>query len=85
MNVSYHKKFSKALKTQPKNIQDKFLETLDLFLEDQFHPALHNHALNPPFQGLRSIDITPDVRALYEENANEIFFVRIGTHSQLYG
>jgi len=50
---------------------------------------LYNHPFHEPYLGLRSIDITSDWRAIYEDkNEGEekvALFVLIGTHDQLYG
>jgi mRNA-degrading endonuclease YafQ of YafQ-DinJ toxin-antitoxin module len=55
-----------------------------LFAEDRFHSQLNNHSLNYPYKGCRSINISGDVRAIYEEVPEGILFIRIGSHSELY-
>ncbi|HMO77782.1 MAG TPA: type II toxin-antitoxin system mRNA interferase toxin, RelE/StbE family [Candidatus Paceibacterota bacterium] len=84
MNVKFHKNFKKALKKQPGNIQNKFFECLDIFVEDQFSYQLNNHALSGKFKGWRSINITGDVRVHYREEERAIILLDIGTHAQLY-
>ena len=84
MSISYHRKFKKSLKKQPKRIQEKFFKVFDIFLEDQCHFYLNNHALGPPLQGVRSFNVTGDVRVHYEELSDELQLLDIGTHSQLY-
>jgi addiction module RelE/StbE family toxin len=84
MNIAFHKSFKKALSKQPKNIQDKFFECLDIFVEDQFSYQLNNHALGGDFKGWRSINITGDVRVHYRELGHSIILMNIGTHAQLY-
>lgn len=59
--------FNKQRKASPLEIKEAFLETLTLFLEDQGHPSLRNHALKEKFAGYRSIDITEDWRAIFRE------------------
>ncbi|MBI2635437.1 MAG: hypothetical protein HYW79_02735 [Parcubacteria group bacterium] len=57
-----------------------------LFVEDPYHPVLNNHALKERYQGYRSIDITGDLRALFELRGENIaFFIIVDTHSNLYG
>ncbi|MEK7170141.1 MAG: type II toxin-antitoxin system mRNA interferase toxin, RelE/StbE family [Patescibacteria group bacterium] len=85
MRVAYHKNFKKALWRQPKKIQQRFLEKLEVFVEDQFHYTLNNHALSGKFLGTRSFDITGDIRVHYEEADDGIVLMNIGTHFQLYG
>ena len=85
MRVAYHRNFKKALRRQPRKIRQKFLEKLEVFVEDQFHYSLNNHALSGRFLGTRSFDVTGDVRVHYEEVDDGIVLMNIGTHSQLYG
>jgi addiction module RelE/StbE family toxin len=84
MNIKFHKNFKKALKKQPNNIQDKFFDCLDIFVEDQFSYQLNNHALSGEFKGWRSININGDVRVHYREDGRTIILLDIGTHAQLY-
>jgi mRNA-degrading endonuclease YafQ of YafQ-DinJ toxin-antitoxin module len=46
-------------------------------------------SLKEPYEGLRSIDITNDYRAIYEEvpsgTETIAYFSLIGTHDELYG
>ena len=84
MSVTFHKSFQKALKKQPKTIQDKFFSRLDIFVEYQFSYELNNHALSGDFKGWRSINITGDVRVHYREVVQGIVLLDIGTHAQLY-
>jgi len=84
MRIEYHRNFKKALRRQPKKIQGKFLETLKVFVENQFHYSLNNHALSGKFLGTRSFDVTGNVRVHYEELENGMILMNIGTHSQLY-
>lgn len=84
MDVKFHKNFKKAFQKQPKNVQSKFFQCLDLFVEDQFSYLLNNHALSGQFKGWRSINITGDVRVHYREQGRCIILLDIGTHAQLY-
>ena len=84
MHISYHKKFKKTLVKQPAKIQEKFFEALDIFVKDPFHYSLNNHALTGEFRGLRSFDVTGDVRVHYEEFSEGVVLISIGTHAQLY-
>lgn len=69
----------------PHSLQDSFEERLTFFVADQYHPLLRNHALMGEWAGCRSINITGDVRAVYESITGEhVEFVAIGTHSELY-
>ncbi len=61
-----------------------FKERLEIFIEDPFDPRLRNHPLKGKLKGYRSINITGDWRALFKEVEDGVYFVIIGTHSQLY-
>ncbi len=85
MEIKYSKKFLKQFQKSPSKVQKIFLDKQDIFSEDRNHPILRNHRLSGKFKNLRSINVTGDWRALYEEyNKEVIVFVLIGTHSQLY-
>ena len=72
-------------KKQPAWLQDKFEERIRLFQKDMFEPILNNHSLEGEWLGCRSINITGDIRAVFEElSTNHIQFLAIGTHSELY-
>lgn len=84
MMLQFHRHFTKQLKklsaTERQIVQDR----LELFLLDPFHPRLHNHPLHGRYLNYRSIDIRPDLRAIYKDTGDAFIFVTIGTHSQLY-
>lgn len=85
MIIKYGRVFKKMLHKQPAGIQEKFYERLTLFVKDKYNPLLSNHALNGEWVGCRSINITGDMRAVFEELDNEcIEFIDIGSHSELY-
>lgn len=85
MRITYSRVFKKMLRKQPVAIQEKFYERLTLFVKDKSNPLLSNHALSGEWAGCRSINITGDMRAVFEELDNECFeFIDIGSHSELY-
>ena len=85
MHVRFHKNFDKKqlkLRTGEKN---KVKERIIIFSQNPFDLLLHNHPLLGKYQGYRSINITADIRALYKVvSENEVLFVFLGTHSELY-
>ena len=91
MEVTYHKKFKKALEKQPERVQGTFFEVLDRFIADPSSHALRDHALRDHalsgrYQGVRSFDVAWDVRVLYcYQDAATVQLLNIGTHAQLYG
>lgn len=86
--IDYSRKFLKQLKKSPLEIKIAFRKRLELFLKDPFHPQLNNHALTGKYSDYRSINITGNWRAIFEEFGDEsgkvVTFEVIGTHSQLY-
>ena len=86
MKIIFHKNFERNYKKLPKNIKERFKDRRDIFLENSFDPILNNHTLTGKYFGYRSIDVTGDIRVIFEQTEKEIArFVNIGTHSQLYG
>jgi addiction module RelE/StbE family toxin len=80
-----HKKFKKAYKKLPVNVQQAIKDRLLLFASEPFNIALHNHALRGKYEGCRSINVTGDFRIIYSEEPNgDVLLLHIGTHSQLY-
>ena len=86
MKIAFSKNFIKGAKKLPKQTREKLHARIILFVENQTHHSLRNHALAGKYKEYRSIDITGDVRVLYFNLSDyEIVFDEIGTHSQLYG
>lgn len=89
MILRYNPGFLKQLKKLDVRIRKSFKEKIAIFITDPFNLQLDNHALKREYQGYRSIDITNDYRALYQEKVevDELvaYFVALGTHEELYG
>ena len=85
MELLFHKTFKKLYQKHPKKIQDKFGERLELFTLNEQHPLLHLHTLSGAEYHIESINVTADYRALFLRTKKDITFLRIGTHSSLYG
>lgn len=85
MNVVFHKRFDKMASKLPVKVKMKMVERIMLFSKDPLAYMLRNHALNTPYKGSYSIDITGDYRAIYYlVDDQTAMFTHIGTHSQLY-
>jgi len=88
MNVKLDPDLFKKIKKLDKRIRKSFREKISLFAENPNDPQLNNHLLRKPYEGLRSIDITNDYRAIYgefQENGELIaYFTHFGTHKELY-
>lgn len=80
-----HKSFGKHYKKLSLRDQALVKERIQLFIKDQSHPKLRNHSLKGKYQGCNSIDIRPDLRAVYYlDNPDFAVFTAVGSHSQLY-
>ncbi len=78
------KRFDKQFAKLPNKLRIQFIERVEIFVENSFDSILNNHAVHYPYDGCRSINITGDIRAIYEPRENTAIFIRIGTHSELY-
>ena len=85
MEILLHRNFKKKFKKLSPKIKRIYFEKVGVFINDPFHPSLHNHSVAPQYPGWRSIDITGDFRVLFEpKKENLVLFMKIGTHSELY-
>ncbi len=89
MSIKYSTTFKKQYKKAPEKIQEKVKGRISIFVQDPTNQQLNNHGLTGKFQGLRSINITGDWRAVYSIRLNphsqkEYYSELVGTHSQLY-
>ncbi|MFA6513830.1 MAG: type II toxin-antitoxin system mRNA interferase toxin, RelE/StbE family [Patescibacteria group bacterium] len=86
MQIEYSKKFIKEFKKCPVNVKINFKSRLEIFINYQYNSMLNNHPLIGELRNYRSININGDWRAIFEEidGGQIIYFVAIGTHSQLY-
>lgn len=84
MNVFTSKKFEKMFRKCHQEIKDRFIERLKIFKKNKYNFVLNNHSLTGKLKGLRSINVSGDYRAIFEEKSEDIIFVAIGNHSQLY-
>lgn len=84
--VEFHKDFQKDFKKLSPVIQKKFWQRLELWQEQPLHVLLNHHVLTGKLQGKHSINITGDVRAIYEERSETlVIYLLVGRHAQLYG
>ena len=78
----------KKLKKLDVRIRNSFKERIFIFQKDPVDSQLNNHKLRDPYKNLRSIDITNDYRAIYEEikvgKETVSYFLLLGTHDELY-
>lgn len=80
---NFEKHYEKRIKPQQKLV-GQFTERYKLFLMSERGKPLDDHALSGGLQGRRAFSITGDVRVIYIELADQIIFLDVGTHSQVY-
>ncbi|MDB5245150.1 MAG: toxin of the YafQ-DinJ toxin-antitoxin system [Parcubacteria group bacterium] len=86
MEAARHPRFEKKIARLPKPIRIALASRLELFLYDDRHPLLNDHALSGDRSGQRSINITGDWRLIYERiDTNLVLLLDIDTHHNLYG
>lgn len=84
--IEYTKKFRKQYSKLNPKIRAQFKKRQQLWLDDPYNTQLHLHMLTGEYAGLYSINVTGDIRALYEKIGDSyVIFGFIGAHSQLYG
>lgn len=85
--VRFHRAFDKHYKKRiaPKlNVMEAFAKRYALFLSGERGRPLDDHPLTGSKFGKRAFSITGDIRVIYEETADAIIFLDIGTHAQVY-
>ena len=85
MTIQLHKNFKKQYEKLTESQKRKFRERRGAFLLDEFNPILNNHALKGIYLGYRSINVTGDIRVIFKIEGEDAIFVKIGSHSKLYG
>lgn len=86
MKIVLHRNFIKRYRKLNRPEQQQFKKRRDLFLDNPFHPLLYNHALHGEYNHHRSINITGDLRVIYQEiSPDTAHFIALGTHPELYG
>ncbi len=82
-----HKQFEKHFRkriTPDKKLTAQFELRLALFQAGERDYPLNDHALSGNMSGKRAFSVAPDLRVIYEETADFILFLDIGSHSQIY-
>lgn len=83
----YTKQFNKDVKRSQKRGKDlKILKEIIFLLmgEDNLPVKNKDHKLGGSFNECRECHLEPDWLLIYKKEAENIFFVRIGTHSDLF-
>ena len=79
------RKFDKQFAKLSEKIKNQCVERIKIFIDNPFHETLNNHRLAGKYTGCRSINMTGDIRIIYEMVENDTArFLIIGSHSELY-
>jgi mRNA-degrading endonuclease YafQ of YafQ-DinJ toxin-antitoxin module len=86
MTIRFSKRYKKQYKKLSVRLQRQTKLRIELWQEDPTNAILRLHRLEDKLARYYSINITGDIRALYEIIDDEIhMYDMIGSHSQLYG
>lgn len=85
MKIVYSKQFAKQYKKLSPQLKRQTKSRIELWKDNPNDPTLRLHRLKGKLSHLLSINITGDIRVLYEVIGDEVYIYQmIGTHSQLY-
>ena len=80
------KSFEKKFKRLDFKLQGNLRDKLTLFHINPYHPSLNNHKLKGSKEGLRTINITGDIRLVFIKNDPSVYtLIDIDNHNNLYG
>jgi addiction module RelE/StbE family toxin len=75
----------KKIKQKNIKLSERIQKQLYLFSTNLKHPSLRTHKLNSSISNLWSISITMSIRMVYKLlSENEAYFIKIGTHKDVY-
>jgi addiction module RelE/StbE family toxin len=84
------KRFEKSFVKLSKKAQAKFIERLEIFIENENSSLLKTHQLKGEMKEYYAFSVTGDIRAIYKKEVRDnktilIFtFIDIGGHSKVY-
>ncbi len=85
MILVFSNTFKKTYSKFSLNIQNQIDLRIKLFAQDPHNAQLNKHKLKGKYFGCFSINISSDMRAVYQSlDTDTVLFIKIGTHSELY-
>lgn len=87
MTIKWHKIFEKHYKKRIapyKKIKLRFRERTEIFINDPNSPIIKDHRLKGDLKKYRAFWIGGDLRISYKKIGDEIEFMDVGTHNQVY-
>lgn len=85
MKIDYGKQFNKNFAKLRSSEQKRVFATVEKFITNPNTKSLRKHALTGEWKGCFSISVGGDLRIHYEViEKDQVEFITIGTHAQLY-
>lgn len=84
MYIGRSRLFDKQYNKLPKKIQQQFDHRFQLYIEDETNPLLKAHHLSGMYRGHQNFNVNADVRTVFMREPEKLYFVTIGSHSELY-
>lgn len=87
MNIGYTGEFIRNLRKlslRNKKLREIVVEKINLFVVNRTHPSLRLHKLRGQLKDAWSISINKSVRIIIHISNDEISFVDIGSHDEVY-
>lgn len=84
------KRFEKSFAKLSKKVQEKYIEKLEVFIDNENASALKNHKLKGKMKQYYAFSVTGDIIAIYRKEIYDnkmilVFtFIEIGGHSEVY-
>ncbi len=80
---NFHKSYSKRI-GRNKNLDKRFYERLQLFIQNPQNLILKDHKLTGAKKQFRAFSVTGDIRVIYYIEKETIYLIDIGSHNQVY-
>ena len=81
---SFKKSFKKTIKNDI-NIENKFWDKINIFINEPFERSLKTHKLSGKLKDLWSFTVEFDIRVIfYFADKSKVVFIDIGTHEEVY-
>lgn len=87
MRLEYTKNFLKSYSKRigrNKNLDKRFYERLQLFIQNPQNLILKDHKLTGAKKQFRAFSVTGDIRVIYYIEKETIYLIDIGSHNQVY-
>lgn len=84
MYIGRSKQFDKQYNKLPKKVQRQFDSRFQLYLENEASSLLKVHNLSGEYRGHQSFNVNADIRTVFTRETGKLYFVAIGSHSELY-